>query len=64
VIAAWRARARCWGQTVSVRTPGGVIEGEALTLEPDGALVVRTRDGADVRVLAGDVTLGAARGPA
>ena len=63
-IAAWHARARCWGQPVRVRTPGGVIEGEALTLEPDGALVVRTRDGVDVRVLAGDVTPGVARGPA
>lgn len=56
-LEAWRARARFWGRAVSVRTPAGLVEGDALALADDGALIVRTATGADVRVLAGDVTL-------
>jgi BirA family transcriptional regulator, biotin operon repressor / biotin---[acetyl-CoA-carboxylase] ligase len=56
-LEAWRARARFWGRPVSVRTPSGTLAGSALALADDGALVVRTAAGADVRVLAGDVTL-------
>jgi len=52
---AWRARARFWGRAVTVRTPSGALVGEALALAADGALVVRTAAGDDVRVLAGDV---------
>jgi BirA family biotin operon repressor/biotin-[acetyl-CoA-carboxylase] ligase len=61
-LEAWRARARFWGKRVSVRMPSGVIEGSALALADDGALIVRADSGADVRVLAGDVTLDAAVG--
>lgn len=59
-LEAWRARARCWGRPVSVRTPSGTIVGDALALADDGALIVRVATGEDVRVLAGDVTFGAA----
>jgi BirA family biotin operon repressor/biotin-[acetyl-CoA-carboxylase] ligase len=58
-IVAWRARAR-WGRPVSVRTAAGTIVGDALTLADDGALIVRTPAGEDVRVLAGDVSFDAA----
>jgi len=54
---AWRARARFWGRAVSVRTPFGTLAGEALALADDGALVLRTAAGEDVRVLAGDVSI-------
>ena len=54
---AWRARARFWGGPVSVRTPSGIVAGTAIALADDGALIVRDATGADVRVLAGDVTL-------
>jgi BirA family biotin operon repressor/biotin-[acetyl-CoA-carboxylase] ligase len=56
----WRTRARCWGRPVSVRTPSGLVTGDALALADDGALIVRTAAGEDVRVLAGDVALDAA----
>ena len=59
-LEAWRARARCWGRPVSVRTAAGTLTGRALALAEDGALVVRTAAGEDVRVYAGDVTLAAA----
>ena len=56
----WRARARCWGRPVSVRTPAGIVAGDALALADDGALIVRTAGGEDVRVVAGDVGFGVA----
>jgi BirA family biotin operon repressor/biotin-[acetyl-CoA-carboxylase] ligase len=52
---AWRARARFWGRTITVRTPGGEITGVATALAADGALVLRSEHGGERRVLAGDV---------
>jgi BirA family biotin operon repressor/biotin-[acetyl-CoA-carboxylase] ligase len=44
------------GRDVRVLLPGGgELTGEATTVDRDGQLVVRTVDGADVRVSAGDV---------
>ncbi len=54
-LKAWRARARFWGKPVVVRGPQGWIHGDAMSLADDGALVVRTAAGEEVRVLAGDV---------
>lgn len=49
---------RMAGRPVVVSEPGGArLEGVALEPDADGALAVRRRDGAIVRVLAGDVTL-------
>jgi BirA family biotin operon repressor/biotin-[acetyl-CoA-carboxylase] ligase len=49
---------RMEGRTVDVTEVGGrALHGEALAPDPDGALPVRTADGAVHRVLAGDVTL-------
>ena len=59
-LEAWRARARFWGQPVTVRAPGGMLHGNAMSLAEDGALIVRTANGEDVRVLAGDVRPGQA----
>ena len=59
-LEAWRARARFWGQPVTVRAPGGMLHGNAMSLAEDGALIVRTENGEDVRVLAGDVRSGPA----
>ncbi|UFU07510.1 biotin--[acetyl-CoA-carboxylase] ligase [Ruania halotolerans] len=45
------------GTQVRITLPGGAeLEGEALDLEPDGSLRVRTHDGSEQVVLAGDVT--------
>ncbi|SEE97782.1 biotin--[acetyl-CoA-carboxylase] ligase [Ruania alba] len=45
------------GTQVRIDLPeGAVLEGEALDLEPDGSLRVRTHDGNEQVVLAGDVT--------
>ena len=49
---------------MSVRTATGTIAGVARALADDGALIVRTAAGDDVRVLAGDVSLGEAVGQA
>lgn len=46
------------GWRVVVERPGeGALTGEAVGLREDGALLVRTADGADVAVVAGDVRL-------
>lgn len=44
------------GKRVSVRDGKSMIEGEALRVDPDGALVVRVDHGGEKRILAGDVT--------
>jgi len=53
----WRARSSVEGQPVRVEGPQGPVEGEALRVDPDGALVVRRAGGDELRVVAGDVTM-------
>ncbi|MFO7698409.1 MAG: biotin--[acetyl-CoA-carboxylase] ligase [Anaerolineae bacterium] len=53
----WRAHLSTLGTAVRVGTPDEVIEGDAVDLDPDGALIVQGTDGKRHRVLAGDVTL-------
>ncbi len=55
--AEWAARLATLGQRVDATTPGGTLTGVAETVDADGALLVRTPDGALHRFLAGDVTL-------
>ena len=56
LLAAYRRAARRSGRPVRVLLPGGgELTGEATTVDPDGQLVIRTADGADHRVSAGDV---------
>jgi BirA family biotin operon repressor/biotin-[acetyl-CoA-carboxylase] ligase len=53
----WRLHLATLGTQVRVGTTEDVIEGEAVDVDPDGALIVRATDGRSHRVLAGDVTL-------
>ena len=55
VLAAWSELAPFWGGWLRVRTPAGEVEGIALRLTADGGLVLRTIDGGETTVLAGDV---------
>lgn len=54
---AWRGALATLGREVAAGTPGETIHGVAEDVDEDGALLVRTADGALRRVLAGDVTL-------
>lgn len=57
IVADWRSVAVGLGQPVTVRSSAGTLEGVAVDVEDDGALLVRSGD--DVhRVLAGDVHIG------
>jgi len=52
-----RRRCGTLGAQVAVHLPDGrVVEGEALDLDADGRLVVRTGDGTELVVSSGDVT--------
>lgn len=53
----WRAHLVTLGTAVRVGTPGEILEGEAVDVDPDGALIVRDLAGQHHHVLAGDVTL-------
>ena len=55
VFAAWSALAPHWGGWLRVRTPAGEVEGIAQRLDADGGLVLRTIDGNETTVLAGDL---------
>ena len=55
VLAAWSALGTHWGGWLRVRTPAGEVEGIAQRLDADGGLVLRTIDGGETTVLAGDV---------
>jgi len=52
---AWRARARFWGERLTVRTPAGDVSGIAHALAPDGGLILRTDAGTEVKIVTGDV---------
>ena len=65
LLPAWRSHAVGLGQRVVAETPAGRIEGTALDVDPDGALLVGTEAGM-ARLLAGDVHIepaGAGEGP-
>ena len=55
VLAEWTRWGAHWGKGITVRTPSGPVEGTALRLDPDGALVLRLADGPEKIVIAGDV---------
>lgn len=54
VLREWTAACTHWGEWLRVRTPAGPVEGAALRLDDDGALVLRNA-AREIRVLAGDV---------
>ena len=51
----YRAISYIWGSKVKVSLPQGVIEGEAVDLDHDGALLIRTSSGVVEKVIAGDI---------
>lgn len=55
VRARFRELSSTLGRRVRAELPGGVVQGEAVDLAEDGALLVRTDDGAIERVVSGDV---------
>jgi len=55
VAEAWTARAHGLGQACVAHLPGETVEGVAVGLDVDGALKLRTADGAVRRITAGDV---------
>ncbi len=55
---AWREMLETPGKHVLAEAPGGeIIEGTAIDVDADGALLVRKSDGEITRLLAGEVTL-------
>jgi BirA family biotin operon repressor/biotin-[acetyl-CoA-carboxylase] ligase len=51
----WRELSSTLGRRVRVEGEGNLLEGQAVDLDEDGALLVRGPDGAVVRIVAGDV---------
>jgi BirA family biotin operon repressor/biotin-[acetyl-CoA-carboxylase] ligase len=51
----WAAALETLGKRVSVNEFGGTVTGHALRVDADGALVLRLDNGAEKRILAGDV---------
>mgnify|MGYP001224376490 CR=1 FL=1 len=52
----WRARSETLGRFVRVATSAATVEGLAHDVDGTGALLVRTSDGAERRIVAGEVT--------
>ncbi len=52
----WRTLSATLGRVVRVATSSAAIEGLAYDVDGTGALLVRTRDGAEQRIVAGEVT--------
>jgi BirA family biotin operon repressor/biotin-[acetyl-CoA-carboxylase] ligase len=55
IIDEWRKHSYIWASRVRVSYPYGQIEGEALDLDSDGALLVRTSSGVIEKVVGGDI---------
>lgn len=58
VLDAWRACPNVLGGPVRVTSAGDVVEGTAVDLDPEGALLVRMDNDEVKRVIVGDVSLG------
>lgn len=56
VLAEWTRWGAHWGEWVTVRTPAGPVSGTALRLDDEGGLVLRTAEGPERIVLAGDLS--------
>jgi BirA family biotin operon repressor/biotin-[acetyl-CoA-carboxylase] ligase len=57
VLAKWKTYAAFLGREVEVHGVGGRIEGQAIDVDDEGALVLRLKHGELKRVLAGDVSI-------
>ncbi len=57
IAAAWRQLTPLIGRRIHVQEPGADVEGTVVDLDDDGALRLRLDNGAEHRVVAGDVTV-------
>lgn len=64
ILARWRDLSVTLGRPVQVRNGAEVIEGTALDIDNDGALLIERSDGGRSRVIGGDVTVLAGGGRA
>lgn len=55
IIDEWRKLSYIWGSKVKALLPDKTIKGEALDLDSDGALMVRTDSGMVEKIVAGDI---------
>jgi BirA family biotin operon repressor/biotin-[acetyl-CoA-carboxylase] ligase len=55
VLKAWRDRAQIEGKRVKVTSFGETVVGVAVDVDSDGALILRTQDGDEKRIVAGDM---------
>jgi BirA family biotin operon repressor/biotin-[acetyl-CoA-carboxylase] ligase len=55
VLEAWRERAKIEGKRVKVTSFGETLSGVAVDVDSDGALILKTKDGEEKRIVAGDV---------
>ena len=55
ILEAWRNWAQIKGKKVRVTSFGEVLTGTAIDIDSDGALILKTKDGKQRRVVAGDV---------
>jgi len=57
IMEEWKKRSATLNRRVRIADPGGIIEGEAVDLDEDGALLIRKDNGLVVKKTAGDVIL-------
>jgi BirA family biotin operon repressor/biotin-[acetyl-CoA-carboxylase] ligase len=57
LAAEWESRCSTLGHRVAIQVGQRRVEGRAESLDPDGALLLRTEHGRLERVIGGDVTL-------
>ncbi|HKM39378.1 MAG TPA: biotin--[acetyl-CoA-carboxylase] ligase [bacterium] len=57
VLERWRQLSVTMGRQVAVFSPHATIHGQAIDIDSDGALLLKTKTGEIVRVLSGDVSL-------
>ena len=57
VMEEWKKRSATLNKRVRITDPAGIIEGEAIDLDEDGALLIRKDNGLIVKKTAGDVFL-------
>jgi BirA family biotin operon repressor/biotin-[acetyl-CoA-carboxylase] ligase len=55
VLKAWRERAQIKGRKIKVTSFGETLVGIAVDVDSDGALILKTEDGSQKRIVAGDI---------
>jgi len=55
ILKAWREKARIKGRPVRVTSFGQTLSGMAIDVDSDGALILKTDDGSQKKIVAGDV---------